>query len=161
MLVLRSSQETTKMIDPVYFLLQIVIITHLLLENYTENKLGMGSPWYTFGLYFAANLVFLLFCHGFYAAAGEHCEGYNCGDGKTCKACRVFPMLANELTVDDGVECLEYAAGGVTKVAMWIFIEAEVVFSVIGLVLEGLAKKKFRDNAMLVNNTSTDQLELM
>ena len=162
MLVLRATLETTKLIDPIYFVMQLVMLTNLALENCKEKELGLRSPWYTFPLYFASNVIYLLFCNLFYLIFGENCDNYSCGSNnmaQQCYSCRIFPMVAGDLTVYSGNSIVHYSTTYETQLALWCFIEFTLVISIVGCFVECSTKKKLHQEIML-NNSSGDQLEL-
>ena len=163
-LVIRTALNASKLIDPGYFILQIIVLTRLFLQNYKEKQLGFKSPAYTFLCYFIINIIYMIICNVLYLFDEENCENYHCDTFTTerkCYSCRKLPMIANKLIINNGTEINSYIASKELLMYMWIFIEMTIVLSIFGIFSDRNTKKKSKFQGDMIVNSRYDQLELI
>ena len=139
MIVLRAALNASILMDPIYFVLQLIVLAHLFIQNYCEKGLGLKSPMYTFFNYFMVNTLYLMFCNIFYLANGYNCEYYRCGrfnNLNNCYSCRSLPMIADKLTIDEGIKIISHEANGEILIIIWIYIELMIFFNIFGIYSE-------------------------
>jgi hypothetical protein len=152
-----------KTIDPTYYVLQIIALSQLLLQNVREKNLGLRSPAYTFLLYFITNVGFLVGCNVHVIAFGEYCQTQTCEtakEGELCSSCSIMPMVAREIRIVESGQIVRHYINENVQIIFWLYADLVVVFSVIGIINE-LKSKKISRNRRFVDNSPQDQIELI